>query len=80
MKLAGNFAMNWPEVVYAVNKMWTSILSGEFAENTLKNHYEYYYGLGEATGILIDDIIGFNPKDAFEEISALDSHTHFQNV
>ena len=80
MKLVGNFATNWPEVVYAVNKMWTSILSGEYAENTLKNHYEYYYGLGEASGILVDDIIGFNPKDAFEENASVDGHSHFNDV
>ena len=68
--------MNWPEVVYAINKMWTSVLSGEFAENNLKNHYEYYYGLGEGAGILIDDMVGFNPKDAFEENQSADGHTH----
>ena len=65
--------MNWPEAVYAFNKMWTSMYSGKFADNTLKNHYEYYYGVGVGAGILVDDLIGFNPKDAFEMNSSEDN-------
>ena len=64
--LAANFAMNWSEVIFALNRMWTTLVSGYFGESSLKANYEYYYELGEASAMLIDDIIGFNPPDAYQ--------------
>ena len=66
MQSMGNFAMNWAEDIYAFNMIWTTIVSGFYGANDLESCYHYYYKLGESTAILLDDIIGFKPKDAYE--------------
>ena len=62
-KTLGNFSMNWAEDIYAFNMIWATIISAFYSDGGLESHYHFYYKLGDSAAILIDDIIGFKPKD-----------------
>ena len=62
---AANFSTNWAEDIYAFNMIWTTIVSGFFSDNELETCYHYYYKLGDSVAVLLDDIIGYKPKDAY---------------
>ena len=59
--LMSHIAENWPEALYAVNMIWTTVASGIFIEDNLETDYKYYYQLGESIAILIDDVLSFKP-------------------
>ena len=61
-----NMQMNWAEVAFATNMIWTTMISGYFGSTDFESVYHYWYKLGDSMAILIDDLINFKPKDAFE--------------
>ena len=66
MNVMGQLTMNWPEIIYAFNMLWTTIVSSFFVENTYENIYKFYHQVGTNTALLVEDITGFKPKDGYQ--------------
>ena len=41
--IVSNLAVNWAEAIYALNIIWTTVVSGFFIEDNLETDYKYYY-------------------------------------
>ena len=64
--MLGHFSLQWAEAVYAFNMIWTTVVSSQFSDYSLSNDYHWYYIIGQNIAILLDDLVGFKPKDEYD--------------
>ena len=63
--MISNFSINWAEIIFAFNMIWTTIVSSEYNEYTFEDCYKFYFSAGDNTALMLDDIIGFRPADGY---------------
>ena len=63
--MMGKFSINWAEAVYSFTMIWTTVVSSQFTDYSLENDYNFYFSIGDNVAMLIDDLIGYRPKDEY---------------
>ena len=64
--MISHFSLNWAEIIFALNMIWTTLVSAEYTDYTFEDDYKYYFSAGDNTALILDDIIGFRPADGFD--------------
>ena len=66
LKVVGNISNEAAEAFYAFNMIWTTLLSSDWADTSLEAYYTFYHSIGENSGILLDDLLGYRPRGGFK--------------
>ena len=66
MNIMAQLSINWPEIVYAFNMIWTTVVSAGFVDFSYENDYKFYHQIGVNSAILLEDLIGYKPKDGYD--------------
>ena len=63
--MISHFALNWAEIVFAFNMIWTTVVSAAFTDYSLETDYKFYFSIGDNVALMADDLIGFMPAGEY---------------